>query len=196
MEDYLLAGNKQLILPHRRRQFPDRLPQLITRDSHMPDPVLVERRGTIALLTLNLPHKCNALSIELFTLLAKLLNELQDDMSVRALVLHGARHCSAGGDLDSLNMPPLAMRHFMQVGQRTVRALTGGRLPAIAAVEGNAYGKGNQKHPPALHPRFFRPGSAGVGSDAGRLCEVASMGAYASTSRSTPEDTDCEEGPL
>lgn len=108
----------------------------------MNDAVLVERRDAIAVVNLNLPHKRNALSTELCLQLARSLRELQDDSSVRALVLYGGKHFCAGGDLGDLNAPALSMRRSMLAGQRIIRELTGGRLPAVAAVQGNAYGAG------------------------------------------------------
>lgn len=108
----------------------------------MAEPVLVDRRGAVASVTMNLAHKRNALTEELYSSLAATLTALQDDASVRAIVLSGGRHFCAGGDLDTLNGPVLNVRRAMQVGHRIVRQLTSGRLPVIAAVEGSAYGAG------------------------------------------------------
>jgi 2-(1,2-epoxy-1,2-dihydrophenyl)acetyl-CoA isomerase len=108
----------------------------------MSDPVLVERHGAVAVVTLNLPAKRNALADELYPLLARTLGELQDESQIRALVLHGGPHFCSGGDLGDLDASPIEMRRAMQVGHRIVRALIGGRLPAVAAVEGHAAGAG------------------------------------------------------
>jgi len=105
-------------------------------------PVLVERRGTIAIVTLNQAAKRNALSRELSSILARTLAELQDDDSLRALVLTGGAHFSAGGDLGDLSVPALTMRQAMRIGQRNVQLLSGGRLPVVAAVQGSAFGAG------------------------------------------------------
>jgi len=105
-------------------------------------PVLVERRGAIAVVTLNQPTKRNALSRELSSALAKVLGELQDDAELRALVLTGGAHFCAGGDLGDLSIPALQMRTAMSVGQRNVKLLTAGRLPVVAAVQGSAFGAG------------------------------------------------------
>jgi 2-(1,2-epoxy-1,2-dihydrophenyl)acetyl-CoA isomerase len=104
--------------------------------------VSIEHHGTVAVLTMNRTAKRNALSAEFSAQLADTLRELQDEPKVRALVLFGGKHFCAGGDLADLNAPALAMRRAMQVGQGIVRELTGGRLPVVAAVEGNAYGAG------------------------------------------------------
>ncbi|MBB6095394.1 enoyl-CoA hydratase/carnithine racemase [Povalibacter uvarum] len=108
----------------------------------MSEPVLVDRRDDVAIVTLHMPEKRNALGEKLYSALSKTLTELQDDLSLRALVLYGGKQFCAGGDLSSMTVTPLAMRQAMGVGHRSVRALVGGRLPVVAAVEGNAYGAG------------------------------------------------------
>jgi enoyl-CoA hydratase/carnithine racemase len=65
--------------------------------------VLVERRGEIALLTLNRPDKHNALSLALLARLEALMGELGEDASVRVVVVTGNPRCfSTGMDLDDL----------------------------------------------------------------------------------------------
>ena len=67
------------------------------------DPVLVERRESAALLTLNRPEKHNALSFELLTRLQTIVRELGDDASIRVLIVRGNDRCfSTGMDLDDL----------------------------------------------------------------------------------------------
>ena len=66
-------------------------------------PVLVERRGEIALLTLNRPDRHNALSLALLARLEALMQELGADASVRVIVVTGTPRCfSTGMDLDDL----------------------------------------------------------------------------------------------
>jgi enoyl-CoA hydratase/carnithine racemase len=66
-------------------------------------PVLVERRGASALLTLNRPEKHNALSLALLARLETLMRELGEDASVRVIVVTGNPRCfSTGMDLDDL----------------------------------------------------------------------------------------------
>jgi 2-(1,2-epoxy-1,2-dihydrophenyl)acetyl-CoA isomerase len=108
----------------------------------MSEPVFVEHRGDVAIVTLNAPEKRNALGGALYESLSSTVSSLQDEPSVRALVLYGGKHFCSGGDISSLHAAPLAMRSAMHIGHRTVRALTGGRLPAVAAVAGSAFGAG------------------------------------------------------
>lgn len=108
----------------------------------MSEDLVVERRGAVAIVTMNLPKKRNALGNAFSAALGRTLGELQDDPSLRALVLHGGAHFCAGGDLQDLDAPLLQMRDAMQHGQRSVRALATGRLASIAAVDGCAFGAG------------------------------------------------------
>ncbi|MGY2488445.1 enoyl-CoA hydratase/isomerase family protein [Cupriavidus sp. CP313] len=106
------------------------------------DVLVITRTGSVAQITMNLPQKRNALTVPLYTGLAETLARLQEDVSVRAVVLYGGRHFCAGGDLGGLGMSSLEMRRAMIHGHRIVRALAGSPWPVIAAVEGNAYGAG------------------------------------------------------
>src|SRR5262245_41930064 len=64
-------------------------------------PILVERAGRVAWLTLNRPERLNALTLELIDALATAVARLDADPEVRVLVLTGAgRAFCAGYDLD------------------------------------------------------------------------------------------------
>ncbi|AMN45760.1 2-(1,2-epoxy-1,2-dihydrophenyl)acetyl-CoA isomerase [Steroidobacter denitrificans] len=108
----------------------------------MAEAVLVQRHGAVASVIMNRPDKRNALNPELYLGLTEVFSGLQDEPTVRAVVLSGGRHFCAGGDIGGLDAPALEFRHEMLRGQRAVRSVIGGRLPVIAAVEGNAYGAG------------------------------------------------------
>lgn len=108
----------------------------------MTEAVLVERRDAVAIVTMNLPQRRNALGPALYHALGRTLQDLQDDAALRAIVLTGGKHFCSGGDLGGLDLSPQTLRREMQYGQRIVRALIGGRLPVVAAVEGNAFGAG------------------------------------------------------
>ncbi|MDH0426662.1 enoyl-CoA hydratase/isomerase family protein [Stutzerimonas stutzeri] len=108
----------------------------------MSDVVLLERQGALAILTLNLPEKRNALAPELYLQLAEHLQTLQDDPGCRAIVLTGTRSFCAGGELDGLDTNPQSMRGDMRQGHRVIRQIVTGRLPVVAAVQGAAFGAG------------------------------------------------------
>ncbi|MDJ1159918.1 crotonase/enoyl-CoA hydratase family protein [Chelatococcus sp. SYSU_G07232] len=115
----------------------------------MTDPVLIDVRGNVALLTLNRPDKLNALSYGLNDLLMRLLDRIEEDDAVRAVILTGAgeRAFSAGGDIrefsESVRMgPDIAVRDFVRRGQAMTARMEAFRKPIIAAVNGIAYGGG------------------------------------------------------
>ena len=67
----------------------------------MSELVLLEMKGPVALITLNRPEKLNALSYALIDRLMELLDQIEDDAGIRAVVLNGAgdRAFSSGADI-------------------------------------------------------------------------------------------------
>lgn len=63
----------------------------------------VTRKGSIAVLTANRPEARNALSLEMRRMLADVLHDIEQDESVRCVVLKGAGdHFMAGGDVKGM----------------------------------------------------------------------------------------------
>ncbi len=115
----------------------------------MNDTVLYERRGRIALLTLNRPERLNALDYATNDLLLALLDKIEADGSVAAVILTGAGHraFSAGGDIHEFTRSVKmgieeAVREFCRRGQAMTARLEGFPKPVIAAVNGIAFGGG------------------------------------------------------
>ena len=117
----------------------------------MSDTVLHERRGPVALLTLNRPEKLNALNYELIDRLMHLLDETEADAETRAVVLTGAgdRAFSAGADIAGF-APSVAagaetaLREFVRRGQRMTARIEAFPKPVIVAVNGLAHGGGSE----------------------------------------------------
>lgn len=104
-----------------------------------PPAVLVERRGQLAVLTLNRPDAANALDGRLLGELAAAAGQLGGDLSVQAVIVTGAgRHFSAGADLREHPRQRRACR------ERFPGALDMSRVPqpVIAAINGPAAGGG------------------------------------------------------
>jgi 2-(1,2-epoxy-1,2-dihydrophenyl)acetyl-CoA isomerase len=113
--------------------------------------VLQERRGAVALITLNRPQALNSFTREMHHALWAVLDQVQQDRSVRAAVITGAgRGFCAGADLAEFDFAPgpdLVERAnpgpiIDQAFNPTVRKLTSLRVPTIAAVNGVAAGAG------------------------------------------------------
>jgi 2-(1,2-epoxy-1,2-dihydrophenyl)acetyl-CoA isomerase len=112
-------------------------------------PLLVERRGSTALVTLNRPRQRNALDLSLREALAEAVPELRDDDSVRAVVITGAGgHFCAGADVATLAQAQAGERDVFEGRERLRRLrrwmeeLIDLPKPVIAAVDGHAAGAG------------------------------------------------------
>lgn len=115
----------------------------------MSDPILLEIDDGIALVTLNRPDKHNALNYALIDRLMAVLDAIETDAEVRAVILTGAgdRAFSAGADIHEFSQSvrrgrDAAVRDFVRRGQSMTARLEAFRKPVIAAVNGLAYGGG------------------------------------------------------
>jgi enoyl-CoA hydratase len=104
--------------------------------------LLIERRGPVAILTLNRPQAMNALSQTLIRALTAAITDLSADDAVRAVVLTGAgeRAFSAGLDLKELASRPGLLGMVEGDGGRPnpIRAIERSPKPFIAAINGVA----------------------------------------------------------
>ena len=130
------------------------------------NPILLERRGAVALLTLNRPHVLNAMNTAMGLRLGELLDEIAEEASVRVVVLTGAgeRAFSAGADLkDRQGMTPEEWTRQHRVFERAHYRLRNLRKPIFAAVNGVAVGGGCEMAMStdfliaAEHARFGQP---------------------------------------
>jgi enoyl-CoA hydratase len=129
-------------------------------------PILHERRGTVALLTLNRPHVLNAMNTAMGVRLGELLDEIAEDAAVRVVVLTGAgdRAFCAGGDLkERQGMTPDQWTRQHRIFERAHHKLRNLRKPVFAAVNGVAVGGGCEMAMStdfliaAEHARFGQP---------------------------------------
>ena len=110
-------------------------------------PLRVERRDAVALLTLNLPDRRNAMTAELTEAWTAAIGALRDDRDVRAVVVtgEGSAFC-AGGDLswigESPDMHVMALRERMLPFYRAWLSVRTLDVPVLAAVNGPAVGAG------------------------------------------------------
>src|SRR6478735_8408579 len=113
--------------------------------------VLHEKRGAVALVTLNRPQALNSFTRQMHHALWAVLDQIDGDKGVRAAVITGAgRGFCAGADLAEFDFAPgpgLLERAspgpiIDQAFNPTVRKLMALRVPTIAAVNGVAAGAG------------------------------------------------------
>lgn len=107
--------------------------------------VLVERAAPLATITLNRPDCLNAVSFELYQSLIDALSEIEEDPTVKAILLRGGgRGFCAGADLKAprtSDLPKSERRAYARTAQRANLALRRGK-PVVAAVHGFAVGAG------------------------------------------------------
>lgn len=115
----------------------------------MADLIKYENKGAIVLLTLNRPEKLNALNYATNDRLLELLDLIEVDPSIRAIVITGAgdRAFSAGGDIHEFTESikkgvDVAVKDFCKRGQTMTARLEAFPKPIIAAVNGIAFGGG------------------------------------------------------
>lgn len=109
------------------------------------DVVHLERRGRVALLTLDRPGRLNALGSDMVRRLHAILDEVERDAELRAIVVTGAgRAFSAGADITELDTleTPADFARFIQGLTDALDRLAACPVPSIAAINGLALGGG------------------------------------------------------
>lgn len=106
----------------------------------------IEQRDAVAVVTIDRPEVLNALDIPTLLELEKAFESLEEDRSVRAVIVTGAgeRAFVAGGDIADLNSRRgLAhYREFAEVIHRVLRRIERFPKPTVAAARGYALGGG------------------------------------------------------
>ena len=107
--------------------------------------LLKERDGSVAIITLNRPEKMNALNSQLLGELAELLDQYENDSSVKVLVITGnGKAFCAGGDVnrDDKGDPLRTFLKFARLTRDTFYRIENFQKPVIAAINGYAFGGG------------------------------------------------------
>ena len=115
----------------------------------MSELVMMEKHDAIALLKLNRPEKLNALNYAMIDHLLQCLSDIEQDESLRAIILtgEGNKAFSAGGDIYEFSNSikhgvDEAVREFVMRGQTMTSRLETFPKPIIVAVNGLAFGGG------------------------------------------------------
>ena len=110
-------------------------------------PILVEREGAIATVTLNKPDKLNALDEAMWLQLGAAMRALDADDAVRCIVLRGAgdKAFAAGADISEFQSQRANAKQAKQYGEEiagTMHAVADCRHPTLALIQGACVGGG------------------------------------------------------
>ena len=108
-------------------------------------PVKLDRRGAVAVLTIDRADRRNALSRDALFAFGRLGRELADDPEVRAIVITGAgdKAFCAGADLkERQGMSPDDVRRQVGLYRTELGVLARSPKPVVAAINGVAFGGG------------------------------------------------------
>ncbi len=109
------------------------------------NPVVLERRGSVAILRLDRPERMNALSRATLHAIGRIGGELAGDDSVRAVVVTGSgeKAFCAGADLkERKGMDDDAVREQLGLYRSELGWLDASPVPVVAAINGVAFGGG------------------------------------------------------
>ncbi len=106
--------------------------------------ILVEKRGKVAILTINRPDKLNALSSKVHSEGIAALDEMKNDDSVRVLVITGAGEKSfvAGADIGEFAGKTAAEQRDTMNSRSLFNSIDGFPKPVIAMINGFCLGGG------------------------------------------------------
>ena len=108
--------------------------------------VLARREGPLFVLTLNRPHRLNAVSLPLYEALIRELEGAAADPEIRCVIVTGeGRAFCAGADLKEhrdREPAPAERRRYVEMAQRANRLMQTMGTPVVAAVNGHAIGAG------------------------------------------------------
>ena len=105
--------------------------------------VVIEKQGKVAIVTINRPKALNALNSETLKELDYIVDDLENDDAIYAVILTGAGEKAfvAGADITEMkDLNTMEGRKFSILGNKVFRRLENLEKPVIAAVNGFALG--------------------------------------------------------
>jgi enoyl-CoA hydratase len=108
--------------------------------------LLLAKEVGIGIVTINHPQVLNALNIEVFRELDAMFAEIENDQTIRVVILTGAgRSFVAGVDIKEMKgNDTRSIQEFIKVAHRAGDRIYNLSKPVIAAVNGYAFGGGNE----------------------------------------------------
>jgi enoyl-CoA hydratase len=109
--------------------------------------IIFEKEENVAVIKFNRPKALNAVNPDVIAEVNEALDSIEEDKSIRVLVLtgEGDKAFVAGADISyMINLSPLQARDFSRSGQDLLFRLEGLSIPVIACVNGFALGGGSE----------------------------------------------------
>ncbi|MCL5022837.1 MAG: enoyl-CoA hydratase-related protein [Nitrospirae bacterium] len=107
------------------------------------DEIRKELRDGLGIIILDRPGSFNVLSTKMLREIGEALSECEDDEAVRAVIITGGKHFSAGADIREMKeKDPEQAEDFSRLGQKVCDRIEDMPKPVIAAVNGYALGGG------------------------------------------------------
>jgi enoyl-CoA hydratase len=107
--------------------------------------ILLEKKGSIAYVTVNRPKVLNALNMAVMEELRSVFHDLKNEATIRVVILtgQGEKAFVAGADIAELaTYDPVAAKQFTQRGQSVLNLIENLGKPVIACINGFALGGG------------------------------------------------------
>jgi enoyl-CoA hydratase len=108
--------------------------------------LLLTKEDGIGIVTINRPKYLNALSIEVFRELDAMFAEIENDTEIRVVILTGINKAFvAGVDIfEMMDMNSVEIGRFIKIARQTGERIYNLSKPVIAAINGFAFGGGNE----------------------------------------------------
>lgn len=109
--------------------------------------LLYEKEDGIGIVTINRPQVLNALNIETYRELFEVFGDIESDPEIRVIILTGAgeKAFAAGVDiLDMIDKDSVTINEFLMTARRAGDKIYNLNKPVIAAINGYAFGGGNE----------------------------------------------------
>lgn len=109
--------------------------------------LVLEKNGEIATLIINRPHKRNALTYEMWQTIPNLIKEVEEDRSIKVLIIRGVDQTAfaAGADISefkTLRADSAGAKIYNEATHEAERAIATMTKPSIAMVQGYCIGGG------------------------------------------------------